>query len=266
MYKASVYNSNAGVIELTGHEDLYQVISITGLNPPAAQINAVDPAGIDGTIYNSSRILPRNVVIMLRINGDVEANRLNLYRYFQPGEDVRFYFENKNRNVQIDGTIDTVECGLFTMSEVMQVSIVCPDPYFLAAEDTEATWSGNVFTFTNDSDTEAGFLLQFRFGSGMQADRVLLTKIDAGENLVLIGSFLPGDEFTIDTREGSESVWLVRGGLRLNALEYMNRGSVFSRIDAGKTQQFRLRIISGSVTTLTPETMTASFRKSFRGV
>lgn len=264
MYKASIYNSNAGTLELNGHEERYQVISITGLNPPQAQINTTDPAGIDGVLFNSSRLLMRNIVIMLRINGDVEANRLDLYRYFAPGDKVRFTYEN-NRSVYIDGYIDTVECEIFSMSEVMQISIICPEPYFLSMEDTEATWAGNVFTCVNDSDIDTGFVLSFTLKANHYPSRIILQKIDAGEALMLIGSFKPGDRFIIDTNEDSVGAVLIRNGVEINALEYMVQGSVFSTLQAASTARFRLQVLSGSIL-LTPDDMTATFRMKYRGV
>lgn len=262
MYRASIFNSNAGEIELNGHEDRYQVISITGLNPAQAQINTIDPAGLDGEIFNSSRLLPRNIVVTLRITGDVEANRLDLYRYFTPGDKVRFLYENAHRNVYIDGTIDTVECGLFTMSEVMQISIVCPDPYFQNAEESEGTWSASRLTFVNDADAETGFYVTFKVLT--QSTNIVLT-LGAGQVIALQGSFQSMDVFQIDTREDSLGVWIIRGGIKINAQPYLTDASTFPLIPAAKTSVAILAARNGVLSAVAAD-KTAIFRKRYRGV
>ena len=261
MYIASVYNSNAGTIELTGNEDRYQVISITGLNPPQAQINMTDPAGIDGVLFNTSRLLMRNIVITLRINGEVEKNRLELYRYFNPGDKVRFNYEN-NRSVYIDGRINTVECEIFSMSEVMQISIICPDPYFRDGSLQEASWSGNVAAAVNNGDEEVGFRLTFEAGQTAYLNSITLLKVDAGETLTIQGSFRAYDHFEIDTE--NQSFWIIRNGMRINGLNYVVRGSVFSTIKPG-TSQFRLTCKSGSIT-FPVDNKSLTFEQLYRGV
>ena len=114
MYTAKIENVNGEVMLLTNKESKYQVISITGLNPPKAQINTTPIVGLDGAKFNSSKLETRNIVITIRLNGDVEANRQALYNFFVTKKWCRFYYTNGSRNVYIDGYIDSVECDLFS--------------------------------------------------------------------------------------------------------------------------------------------------------
>ena len=95
MYTAKIENHN-GILTLTGNESKWQVISITGLNPAPAQVNLTDIASLDGAKFNSSKLATRNIVITIRLNGDVESNRLFLYRYFSSKDNVTFYYKNSH--------------------------------------------------------------------------------------------------------------------------------------------------------------------------
>ena len=105
MYTAKIENSGGEVLTLTWAESKWQVFDITGLDPPAAQINLTNLAGLDGARLNSTKLGTRNIVISIKINGDVEGNRLDLYRFFRTKEACTFYFTNGRRDVKIEGVV-----------------------------------------------------------------------------------------------------------------------------------------------------------------
>ena len=156
MYKAEIENAGGEVLTLTGNEPSWQILSITGLNPPNAQVNVTNIAGLDGAKFNSSKLNTRNIVIMLKLNGNVEANRQLLYRYFRTKEACKFYFKNENRDVFIAGYVETVECDLFSNGEILQASIICPYPYFKSMAEIIADISNEV----------AGFVFPFSINIG----------------------------------------------------------------------------------------------------
>ena len=96
MFKAIIENSRGEQLQLTNRESEFQVVSIIGLNPPNALINTTDIAGLDGAKFNSAKLETRNIVITLRINGDVEANRLRLYEMFCTKENCTFFYSNSS--------------------------------------------------------------------------------------------------------------------------------------------------------------------------
>lgn len=128
-------NENGNVITLTGREDRYQIINAEGLNPPNANVRRSPVAGMDGSKYMSAKLEERNIVLTVKVNGDVERNRLYLYDWFKTKHWCKMYYTNGSRDVYIEGYVETNECPLFTMSEQMQISIVCPDPYFQSAQE-----------------------------------------------------------------------------------------------------------------------------------
>ena len=148
MFTCKIENSDGAVYVLTGDEPVYQVIKIEGLNPPKAQINTTTIVGLDGAMFNSSKLESRNIVLTIRINGDVETNRQNLYQYFRTKEACTFYYTNQNRDVYIQGYVESVVCDLFSKSELAQISIICPSPYFKSLDEIVSDISNSLALFT----------------------------------------------------------------------------------------------------------------------
>ncbi|MBR0484580.1 MAG: hypothetical protein IJJ69_07380, partial [Oscillospiraceae bacterium] len=81
VFTLRIENTKGETFELTNNTKNYAVKSIDGLLPPAVDVNTSTGTG-DGEIYNYSRMQKRNIVITLRLMGDIETNRQQLYRMF----------------------------------------------------------------------------------------------------------------------------------------------------------------------------------------
>ena len=220
MYELKVENASGANMTLTGNETQYQVTKIMGLNPPVAVINTAAFAGQDGAQFNSSRLNTRNVVITIRVNGNVESNRLALYRFFETKEWVKLTYINGSRDCYVEGYVESVNCDYFSNSETVQVSVICPNPYWQKSTDTTEVLddTGLWTTIMNNSDDEAGFVLRVNF---RDSDTTFLLTIQQGIYVRQMGvayNFVTGDELTIDTRKGHKSVKLLRGGVETNIL------------------------------------------------
>lgn len=256
MYTAKIQNSEGQILSLSQSEPQFQIISITGLNPPPAQINTTDIAGLDGAKFNSSKLNTRNIVITLKINGDVEHNRLLLYRMFPTKEQCIFFYSNNSRNVSIEGYVETVECNLFSNSEVMQISIICPYPYFKSIDEIITDISNEIAKFVfpfsinvgnpipfslyianrqvdviNDSETEAGTIIEIDIFSSV--NKIEIKNIDTGNSIILVYSFEEGDKVVINTNKGQKRVQLVRNGTTSNLFSALQQGSVFFQLALG---------------------------------
>lgn len=257
MYTAKIENSNGQMLTLTQNESNYQVISITGLNPPPAQINTTNIAGIDGSKFNSAKLDTRNIVIMLKLNGDVEGNRLALYQMFRTKEACRFYYSNGSRDVSIPGYVETVECDLFTNAEIMQVSIICMYPYF---RDVRENWieisdgatAGFHFPFSinigapipfsiynidgetnveNTAEAETGAIIRVDVKDPVRTIEIRNT----GNNkfFKLEHDFQRADTILINTHKGEKSITLVRNGVASNVFTALKLGSTFFQLNVG---------------------------------
>ena len=256
MYTAQIKNSTGDILTLTQNETNYQVVSITGLNPPQAQINTTPIAGLGGAVFNSAKLDTRNIVITLKINGDIEANRQSLYNMFRTKEQCTFYFKNENRNVYIEGYVETCEVDLFSNGERMQISIICPSPYFKSVDNIETDISSTVAAFVfpfsinidepiafstfdtnrevdiyNSSESETG--LQISIYCDTSVNAIEIKNTTTGDDFELDYAFQAGDQIMINTNKGQKSVKLTRNGVTTNLFSALQKGSVFFQLSVG---------------------------------
>ena len=147
MYSLSVKNAIGETLTLSSNPN-YTVYKIDGLAPPKATINSSINATEDGSVINSAKVESRNIVIYMTIEGDVEANRIALYKYFTPKRSVELFFRNGTRNVYIEGMVEVVECDLFANKQIAQISIICSKPYFKSVENLIVSFSEIITNFS----------------------------------------------------------------------------------------------------------------------
>lgn len=246
MYKLSIQNEYGKTLELSNNAN-YSIVSITGLNPPSATINTSTITNFDGARYNSARVNMRNIVITLNPEFPVERNRIALYEYFKTKHWVRVFYSNASRDVYIDGYVETFECDQFTQKQQAQISILCPQPFFIGLGDTNTTHfdviplfevpfslptegmalseyiANEPIEFVNSGDVSSGMLFTFTF----QVNTVELTLTDTftGETFIVEYEFLPYDLLEINTNKGEKSITLTRNGKKINLINYVTVGS-----------------------------------------
>lgn len=256
MYVAKIKNYKGNVLRLTQNEEKYQVLSIEGLNPSSAQVNRATMAGLDGSKFNSAKLQERNIVITLKLKGEIENNRIELYRFFKPKYLCTFFYKNKNRDVYIEGYTETVEITPFTNNETMQISIICPNPYFRSVKNLEESISKTIskfaFPFTiendypiafseidkekitniiNDSEDSTGMIVQIDFLGVV--NKIVIKNTEAGEKIELKYDFKENDKVIINTNRGNKSINLIRDGINYNIFNTLQKGSVFLQLDTG---------------------------------
>lgn len=137
----------------------FLIQSIDGLGPAKATINATEIATYDGSLYNSSRITPRNIVIkaLFLWHPTIEDARQMSYRYFPQKKKIHLVITTDNRVCETDGYVESNEPNIFSQSEGTSISIICPDPYLYSIEKTNVVFSGIEplleFPFSNDCIT-----------------------------------------------------------------------------------------------------------------
>lgn len=120
--------------------DLIQIRNIDGLDPVKASINTSPFGSVDGASYVGSSVLSRNIVLTLHPNPDwddwtYESLRRFIYSYFMPKLEVRLVFYSDDMiPVEISGIVEDVNVNMFSQDPELQVSIICPDPYFTALD------------------------------------------------------------------------------------------------------------------------------------
>lgn len=254
MYSLKVKNNRGELLTLTNNPN-YTVFKIDGLTPPRATVNSSVNTTTDGSSINSVRLESRNIVIYMVIGGDVEANRINLYKYFPVKKTVALYFSNDSRDIYIEGTVEVIECDLFTNKQVAQISIICPKPYFkdvgnLITSFSDVTGSfefpfsisANGIEFSmntanirqsiiNVGDVETGAVIEL-FANGTVVNPIIYDVMKQ-TYLKLNFTMLATDKIVINTNVGEKSIELIRNGVKTNALGYMDRSSTWFVLESG---------------------------------
>ena len=254
MYTLRVKNHRNNTLELTNNP-CYTVYKIDGLTPPAATVNSSVNTTIDGSTINSVRVESRNIVIYMTIEGEVEKNRINLYKYFPLKKTVTLYFTNDTRDVFICGTVENIECDLFANKQVAQISILCPQPYFKSVESLITEFStvekglefpisieesGIEFstilseprkTIINTGDVETGVIIEL-YATGRVVNPVIYNVLNR-TYMSLVFPMVKDDRIVINTNVGEKAITLHRDGISNNMLGVMRPNSTWFLLDSG---------------------------------
>lgn len=141
----------------------FVISSISGLGPVKADINTTEIISDNGSLYNSSRIPSRNIVIntLFMSDASIEDIRLKSYKYFPVNKKIKLEIITDNMDVEIEGYVESNEPNIFSKKEGSTISILCPDPFFYSAglNGVQTTIFSGIramfeFPFNNESTTE----------------------------------------------------------------------------------------------------------------
>ncbi len=243
-------------LTLTEYRSAYSV-TYTGLGPVGADVLTSSLGMVDGEKFNSSRVGRRNVVLTVTISGNVEQNRIRLYGFFRPKMAVKLYYKNGTRNVYTEGVVESFECDQFTAMQRAQISIICPQPYLIGAEEIVQDISGVLALFEfpfsieaegqefsrlsaeeyavmeNDGDVETGFIIDV-FARAAVTGPVIYNAI-TNEAMRITGTLDAGHTLTINTSPGGKKITITSPtGQVVNALYRKQAGSTWLQLQPGR--------------------------------
>lgn len=255
MYTLTAENTSGERLTMTEYRSAYQV-TYTGLGPVGADVITSSLGLADGEKYNSSRVGRRNVVLTVTINGNVEANRIRLYRWFTPKRWVKLYYKNGSRDVYTEGVVETFEVNQFTMVQQVQISIICPQPHLIGAEEIVKDVSGvtSMFSFPfaieeegvpfsdlsgaeyailhNSGDDSTGFVISVYARDDVEGP--IIYNAVTNEAFRVKGTLEAGHTLTIGTRTGSKRLTITSpSGEVANVLYRKQAGSVWLQLLPG---------------------------------
>jgi hypothetical protein len=134
MFSLRLENENANIVDINDGVN-YIVTAVSGLKPPSASIFTAKSPNRKGVKYNGSTLNERNIVITIKILGDIEANRNALYAWVDTEQYAKIYYQNDIKSVYCEGHVEDCDVDLFSDNEIMNVAIICEDPYFKDLED-----------------------------------------------------------------------------------------------------------------------------------
>lgn len=240
------------------------ITDITGIDAVAADIYDQEMASSDGSIYTSSRATKRNIVIsatLLPVT-TVEEVRHLLYKMFPVKHATTLRFETETRVCEINGYVESNAHVIFKEQVTIQVSVICPYPYFHSVEGdgSNVTYFYGIepmfkFPFSNESltdnliefgeivnrkenvivyegDEDTGIILHIdAFGS---AGSITIYNVLTRESMRLDNDKLQkmtgkgisqGDSIIISTVKNDKYIQLLRDGVYTNILNCLDRDS-----------------------------------------
>lgn len=247
----------------------FLIKEITGLGPVKANINMIDIATKDGSIYNSSKKETRNVVLNLLFveKPTMEDTRILSYKYFPLGQQVRLLVKTDKREAYVTGYVEKNEPNIFSKEEGTQISIICPDPYFYSTILDDTTFFGvePLFEFPFENTSLVLPTLEFAkivhkkentvYYSGDAPTGVTIAihalgpvkdltiyNINTRESMSINSqlleemtgaSIIAGDDITICTVKGNKTITLLRNGIETNIINALGRNINWFQITKG---------------------------------
>jgi len=257
-------------IELRSPEQSgFIVLSAEGLGPSKADIALTERAGIDGSLYNSARVTPRNAVLMFRFypGQDIEALRQKSYKYFPLKRQITLQIETEHRIAKGVCYVESNEPDIFSSEEGCSISLLFPDSYLYDYFAQQTVFSSLnplfEFPFSNESlvspliefselniettktvvyagDAPTGLLLHIH-ASG-SASGVTITEtvtldqiaIDSTKLATITGSdIVAGDDIWISTVKGNKYAILERGANTYNILSCLGSSPTWFQLEKG---------------------------------
>lgn len=258
MFGLTLENSKGQQLTITQNEAKFQIEEVTGLNPPTASISLSENIG-DGDEFVHERTGSRNLVINMYIKGNVEANRLELYKYVRNGKFIKVYIKTRTKNVWINGRVENIDINNFSQLTSCQISIICPDPWFKDIMETINTINTvqpkfhfpfaivkpipfstfeqiQILNLINEGNVESGCTISIT-ARGTIINPIIYNR-ETKEYIGLGTTEKPyemqtGDEIIITTHTNNKKVKLIRNAVETNIFNYLKPGSTFLKINAG---------------------------------
>ena len=219
----------------------------------------------DGSTYQGSTTKMRNIVLTLRdkSGSDHQANRTLLYNLFKPKSPGKFaYMEDKDAEARsIEYYVESIDIDSVMRARRAIVSLLCPNPFFVALNDITVTIAGwkPCFEFPHEFPPE-GEELEVRIDEKLKAidttsaaDNLGMTitisafgavvnpsvyHVEQGE-LITVGTsgkpleMVSGDRVVITTETNNKHVYMIRGETRTEINEYLSEESEFIQLRHG---------------------------------
>lgn len=254
MFKLILENKNGDQLQF-GMGSPFTITDIQGLNPPDATINTSQIALIDGSKYNSAKVNPRQINLAFAIEYSAAYNRIQMYKVLKSKQWIRLMYTGDQRDVYIDGYIQSIDIAYFEMKQIVTVSILCPAPFFKEAQvivhelkniisafhfPFASTASPQLvmgyfsndagITIENEGDLECGLIIELYARSAVTNPKIFnyITQDFIGVNYEME----TGDLITIDTRKGEKTATLLRDGVETNIFNYVMKNSTWLQLEA----------------------------------
>lgn len=235
-----------------------------GLYDLNVNVSTSDNTMTDGATYLGSVVKPRNIVLTLRdkTGADHQKNRAVLYDLFKTGSEGNLVYTENDTSREISYYVESLLIDGVNRARQATVSLLCPDPYFYAVNESNVTMASYdaQFEFPHEflsggeelgaKNTEklktientgavGGIGLTIVITAAGPVTNPSVTHVENAEAILLGTEEKPlelqlGDTVIITTATGNKHVYLVSGGVQREINEYLDESSVFIQLSRGK--------------------------------
>lgn len=148
MFELKLENADHNIIDIDDGKN-YIVTGCSGLNPTSAMIFTSKSPTRKGVRYNGSTLNERQIVVSIKILGDIERNRNALYEWIDTEQYVKVHYRGEVKSVYCEGHIQDCDFDIFTDNEIINLAIICENPYWkdLSAISVDITKTLKQFAF-----------------------------------------------------------------------------------------------------------------------
>lgn len=257
--KLEYITARGDTLSLTQNSN-FKLTNVDGLTSANVELSSSTVATMDGDVVNSERTMPRGIVFDLAIEGAaVETKKRYILRYIKPKQRSRLRWTQDDREIEIEGIVESIEMPRYTDKIVMQVSMYCSQPYwedinYIVQEISEIL---NLHYFTDSPDD----MLYFPDGGvafgeydtnrtkvfenngdvsvGMEIRIIALGNVgnpiiynEDGQFFGVNTTMQAGDEIVISTVKGKKTITL-NGD---NILDKIKVGSTWLQLEVGENE------------------------------
>lgn len=232
-----------------------------GLYSKIMNVNTSSTTGVDGSVYHSSSLKQRNIVLTLKDIENYVDNRDFLNMLFEEKTFGELLFRDEDEERKIDYIVEKVTSDGSKAYRTHQVSLICPDPYFYDLYDHSFMMAAFVpaFSFAHAfmaSKEEFGYRQKEKIkvinnelsidGTGMtiqitcngSVKNPSITRVEDHAH-ISIGtttkplSLVAGDVVTVTTDSGNKKVMLTHDGVTSSINQYLSEDSSFLQLRRG---------------------------------
>lgn len=244
----------------------------TGLSPADIDLMIGDYSR-DGGYYQGRRVGNRNVVLTIDLNPNpalgetVSGLRELLYRAFLDplvdADHVELVLLNDDgRVLNLYGYVEKIETDLFDIETMVQISMICPDPYLRDVAETvlvnpTGTWISVPFTYGGSAET--GFAAEIVISS----ETPVLTVKNNSQAMVFEHQFLAGDVVYLNTNRGERDAAYMRDGVVKPLLAKLTPESKWLELHS---QSNTMNVHGALMSDLIAGVRTLTYRASYWGI
>lgn len=229
-------NSGLSAVFTYNHDSTeFFLVSLDGVYGIKNAVTTTQNATTDGSTYSGEGLEQRNIVITANIRRNYRENRDFLSRVFKVHSVGTFFHTEEGETRKIEYYVESIDFEEKGVLRQVQISLICPDPYFKDNEATHiemASWEDGfefeleipeegmefgtrsketIKVVDNESTTDIGIKMTI-----IAEDTVInptIMNVTTGETLKLLCTMQADDQIVITTQQGNIDVILVRNGI-----------------------------------------------------